>query len=229
MLTSLPSYIGVAFTITTFLTVWFLYKASHNSKTVLTVVFAWLLLQAIVGLSGFYLVTDTFPPRIALLGAPTLILIIGLFTSEKGRRFIDSLDLKTLTYLHVTRIPVEIVLLWLFMYKQIPQLMTFEGRNYDILSGISAPIVAYLFFSKRSISSRLLLTWNFICLLLLLNIVINAVLSAPIVFQQFAFDQPNVAILYFPFVWLPCCVVPIVLFAHLVAIRQLIIGAKIQS
>jgi hypothetical protein len=55
----------------------------------------------------------------------------------------------------------------------------------------------------------------------LLNIVINAVLSIPSPFQQFAFEQPNVAVLYFPFVWLPCCIVPIVLFAHLAAIKQL--------
>jgi len=33
--------------------------------------------------------------------------------------------------------------------------------------------------------------WNFVCLGLLLNIVINALLSLPSAFQQFAFDQPN--------------------------------------
>jgi hypothetical protein len=40
-------------------------------------------------------------------------------------------------------------------------------------------------------------------------------------FQQFAFDQPNIAVLYFPFIWLPSCVVPLVLLSHLAAIRQL--------
>ena len=52
--------------------------------------------------------------------------------------------------------------------------------------------------------------------------VANAVLSAPFAFQKFGFDQPNIAILYFPFIWLPCCIVPIVLFSHLVTIRQII-------
>jgi hypothetical protein len=60
-----------------------------------------------------------------------------------------------------------------------------------------------------------------ICLGLLINIVSNAILSAPFPFQQFAFDQPNIAVLYFPFIWLPCCVVPLVLLSHLAAIRQL--------
>jgi hypothetical protein len=54
-----------------------------------------------------------------------------------------------------------------------------------------------------------------------LNIVVNAALSAPVPFQQFAFDQPNIAVLYFPFVWLPGFIVPLVLFAHLAAIQKL--------
>ena len=73
---------------------------------------------------------------------------------------------------------------------------------------------------------RLVLMWNVICLLLLLNVVINAVLSAPFTFQQFAFDQPNVAILYFPFSWLPGFIVPIILFTHLVSIRRILLTQK---
>ena len=68
----------------------------------------------------------------------------------------------------------------------------------------------------------IILIWNFICFGLLINIVVNAILSAPFPFQKFAFDHPNIAILYFPFVWLPCCIVPIVLLSHLAAIRQII-------
>jgi len=36
-----------------------------------------------------------------------------------------------------------------------------------------------------------------------------------------AFDQPNIAVLYFPFSWLPTYVVPVVLFCHLAALRKL--------
>jgi hypothetical protein len=108
-------------------------------------------------------------------------------------------------------------------YKLVPELMTFGGRNFDILSGITAPIVYFICFKNSQLKNRrLLLIWNFICLGLLLNIVINALLSAPFPFQQFAFDQPNVAILYFPFTWLPCFIVMIVLYSHLAAIRQLV-------
>jgi hypothetical protein len=72
------------------------------------------------------------------------------------------------------------------------------------------------------------LLWNLVCLGLLLNIILNAVLSAPVPFQKFAFDQPNIAVLYFPFVWLPSCVVPLVLLSHLAAIRKLYINPAVE-
>jgi hypothetical protein len=134
----------------------------------------------------------------------------------------DSLPLKNLTYLNVIRIPVEIDLFYLFLYKAVPELMTFEGRNFDIFSGITAPFIAYFAFTKAKLSKPILLIWNFICLGLLINIVVNAFFSAPFPFQKFAFEQPNVAILNFPFSWLPTFIVPIILFGHLSSIRQLL-------
>jgi hypothetical protein len=180
-----------------------------------------MVIQAIISLSGFYSITDTTPPRFLLLVLPPLLIILLLFFTRKGRLYIDSLDAKTLTLLHVIRIPVELVLLLLYLHGTIPQLMTFEGRNFDIISGITAPFVYYFGFLKRTLPAKVIVAWNFVCLLLLFNIVLHAILSAPFPFQRFAFDQPNIAILYFPFTWLPCCVVPIVLFAHLAVIKQL--------
>jgi hypothetical protein len=119
------------------------------------------------------------------------------------------------------RIPVELILYWLSLQKAVPALMTFEGRNFDILAGITAPAMALFFCSGSKTHNRILLAWNIVSLLLLLNIVGNALFSAPGPLQRFAFDQPNIAILYFPFNWLPVFIVPVVLFGHLVAIRQL--------
>ena len=147
---------------------------------------------------------------------------MGLFATKIGRNYIDGLDLKYLTLLHIIRIPVELVLFWLFVYKTVPQLVTFTGRNYDILSGLSAPFIFYFGFIKNKLSKKSILIWNCICLGLLLNVVANVVLSAPFPFQKFAFDQPAIAIVYFPFIWLPSCIVPLVLFSHLASIRQLL-------
>jgi hypothetical protein len=219
---NLPNYIAVVFGLTTLLTVALFYKAANKSKTTLIILLAWLLLQGLTGLSGFYTVTDNIPPRFVLLVLPPVITIILLFATNKSRQYIDSLDVKTLTILHVVRVPVEVVLLWLSLHQAIPKLMTFEGRNFDIVSGLAAPIIYYYGFIKNRIGRKFMIIWNLLCLALLINIVVHAILSAPFPFQQFAFDQPNVALLYFPYVWLPCCIVPLVLLAHLTAMRQLL-------
>ncbi|MCU0324429.1 MAG: hypothetical protein MUF45_04125 [Spirosomaceae bacterium] len=127
-----------------------------------------------------------------------------------------------LTVIHTIRIPVEIVLYWLFLNKAIPELMTFEGRNFDILVGITAPIIYFFVFVKQTWGKSALIIWNIFSLGLLLNIIINGMLSAPTPFQQFGFEQPNIAVLHFPFMFLPGCIVPIALFSHLSSIRQLI-------
>jgi hypothetical protein len=221
---ALPIALNSTFIGTTLLGVWLFYRAANHSRRVLVGLAGWLLLQNAVALTGFYTLAESRPPRLLLALLPPLLVIAGLFNTAAGRRFVDGLRLDQLTLLHIIRVPVEGVLLWLFLHQAVPQLMTFEGRNFDVLSGLSAPIVYYLAFRRKQLGWRGLLAWNVGCLLLLLNIVVNAVLSAPTVVQQFAFDQPNVAILYFPFIALPSCLVPLVALSHLAAIRRLVRG-----
>jgi hypothetical protein len=219
---NLPTALYGAFIGTTLLGIWLFYRAANHSGRVLGLLAGWLLLQSLLALSGFYLVASSRPPRLLLALLPPMLVIATLFNTAAGRRFLDGLRLDQLTLVHALRVPVELVLLWLFLQRAVPQLMTFEGRNYDVLSGLSAPVVYYLAFQRQRLGWRGLLAWNIGCLLLLLNIVVNAVLSAPTVGQQFAFDQPNVAIQYFPFIALPSCLVPLVALAHLAAIRRLL-------
>ncbi|MES2389002.1 MAG: hypothetical protein V4543_13450 [Bacteroidota bacterium] len=218
---TLPVYITFAFT--SLLTLILFTKAVPNKGTTLVVLAIWLLLQSVLAFTGFYTHTDVLPPRFMLAVLPPVILSVTLFFTASGRNYLDSLDIKFLTLLSLVRIPVELVLLWLFLSKAVPQIMTFEGRNLDILSGISAPVIYLPVFKYRLLGRSALLLWNFICLGLLLNIVSIAILSAPFPFQKFGFEQPNVAVLNFPFVWLPCCIVPLVFISHLAAIRQLIV------
>lgn len=225
---TLPIYIPLLFAATTILTVFIFYKATGNARVPLLIILAWMVLQSVIGSTGFYTQTDSLPPRFVLTIVPPILMMIILFVTKKGRTFIDGLQLKTLTWLHIIRIPIEIVLLCLFLQKAIPGIMTFEGRNLDILSGITAPVLYYFVFIKRKWGRNALLIWNFICLGLLVNIVAIAILSAPFPFQQFAFEHPNTALLYFPYIWLPAIVVPLVLFAHLVAIRRLLLAKKSQ-
>lgn len=218
---NLPVHVALIFAAATMLTAWFLFIASGKSVKLLTIVLAWLLIQAIISLTGFYTVTDSMPPRFLLLVGPPLVSIIFLFASAKGRTFVDCLNPGTLSLLHIVRVPVEIVLFMLYMNGLVPELITFEGKNFDIFSGLTALFVYYFGYVKRSLNKKIMIAWNIVCLVLLFNVVIRAVLAVPTPFQQLAFDQPNIGVLYFPFTWLPSFVVPAVLFGHLVALRDL--------
>jgi len=222
MLNQIPMYVVVIFILTVLLTFILLAKAFHTGAKVVMALLAWLLLNAVLAWKGFYADTDTTPPHFVLAVGPPLITILILFITDKGKAFLAKADFSTLTLLSIVRIPVELVLYWLYSYKTIPQLMTFEGRNFDIVSGITAIAVFFICFKgKEVVYKKLLLAWNILGLVLLLNIVIHAVLSVPTPIQQFAFDQPNIAILYFPFTWLPCFIVPAVLLSHIVSFKKL--------
>lgn len=226
---NLPIYISLVFAFTILLTLLLFYKAIGNSKTTIGVLLVWFIIQSFAGLAGFYMVTDVLPPRFMLLVLPPLVVIIFLFTTSKGRSYLDRIDIKTLTLLHVVRIPVEFVLLWLFLNNVVPQIMTFEGRNFDIISGISSLFIFYWGYVKKRIPRKILLVWNILCLILLINIVFHGVLSVPYPFQQFGFEQPNIALLYFPFIFLPGFIVPLVLFAHLVSIRYIVKNLRVHK
>lgn len=158
---------------------------------------------------------------------PPILLAVGMAVTKKGKAFIDSLDLKQLTLIHTIRISLEIMLFLLFTAKVVPEIMTFEGRNFDIVSGLTAPVVYYLVFVKKSMNRTAMIAWNFIALGLALNIVITAILSARTPLQQFGFEQPNIIVEYFPFNWLPSVVVPLLLFSHFVTLRYLFLGKKL--
>ena len=195
------------------------YFAAKRTKVALVASVLILTIQGLLSYQGFYQDTSSTPPRFIFILLPTLLIILFTFFTQKGRDWMKSLDINLLIILSIIRIPVELILYSLFIHGAIPELMTFEGRNFDILAGITAPFVYYFIVVKKW-NKNLLFYWNIIGLLLILNIIIAAILSAPAPFQQFAFDQPNIGILNFPFTLLGAYVAPVVLFSHLIMIYR---------
>ncbi len=223
---NIPNWIILLFVATTLLTIFLFWLAAKKNKGVLYVLVIWLLIQAGIGLSGFYQNFDAVPPRFIFLLAPGFVIAALLFLTKGGKTFIQSLDLKWLTLLHTVRVPVELVLFYIFLGDLIPEDMTFEGKNFDIISGLTAPLIYMVAFRGGGVKRKLLLFWNAISLGLLINILTIAVLSAKTPFQQIAFDQPNIGVMYFPLVWLPSVIVPLVLISQLASISKLLAKGK---
>jgi hypothetical protein len=225
----IPFFVSLIFMATTLLTLWLFSRLDEDRSWITWTAVIWLLIQGIVTWTGFYLVTDSLPPRFALLAGPPVLFVILVLILPSTRKYLLTLSLEKLTWIHTVRIPVELVLYWLYMCGQIPKLMTFEGVNYDIFSGITAPFIIYFGLHKGILSNRTLIMWNILCLALLINIVAHAIMAAPSPFQQIAFDQPNRGILYFPFSWLPGFIVPVVFFSHLVSLMKLFSEATVSG
>lgn len=196
------------------------YRAINRNRGAFILVLALALIQALASQQGFFLENNTTPPRMLFLILPSIILIVYTFFSSRVKKFIDGLNHQYLTQLHVVRVGVEVVMFWLFIKRVVPESMTFEGRNFDIVSGITAPFVAYFAYTKKQLARKWVVLWNLLCLMLVLQVVVTGILSVPSPIQVWSANQPNIAVLYFPYVWLPGIIAPMVVFAHLVVLLK---------
>jgi hypothetical protein len=104
--------------------------------------------------------------------------------------------------------------------------MTFEGRNFDVVSGLTAIVIAILVTNKK-ISPSIVIAWNFLGLALLINIVAIAIMSMPTPFRVFMNEPANTIVTRFPVVWLPALLVPLAYGLHFLSFRQWMgIGGK---
>lgn len=224
----IPNWLTFSFLLIVLLTLVVFYHIHQKNKKVLLFLLVWVTLQSVLAANHFYVVTeDVIFNRFIFVLIPGFIVLFYAVFSKKGKKFYSSRNVYNSPIIHTLRIPVEITLYYLAQLTFIPVEMTFEGRNFDILVGISAPFIVFLFHKyKQMFSDGILLFWNIIGLFLVLFILINGVLASPFTYQYFSFSQPNIAVSYFPFILLPALIVPIVIFIHISDIRILINNLK---
>jgi hypothetical protein len=210
----------IILTLAVALVVYLLYWAANSSKLFLAVMIGSICLQTVVVFSGIYHPSKNGQPNLPLLVLPPVLLIIITFIFKRGRAIVDGLNLAKLTLVHTVALPVELMFFVLLSHHTIPKAMTLEGYNFDIFSGLTAPVVYYIVFVRKSFNRAFLIIWNLICLLLLINAATLAVLSMPGI-HLIGSDQPDLAVGVYPFTLLPGLIVPVVLFAHLASLRQL--------
>jgi hypothetical protein len=181
---------------------------------------AWLLLSGALAHSGWLAQFDARPPHFFVFMSATFALTLALAFSRAGARAAERVGWAGLLGFQAFRLPVEWVLFQLHREGVVPVQMTFEGRNFDILAGASAPLVAWLAATGR-IGRRGILVWTCAALATLANIVTIAVLSTPTPLRAFANEPANTFVTRLPWVWLPGFLVPAALLGHLLTFRKL--------
>jgi drug/metabolite transporter (DMT)-like permease len=178
----------------------------------------WMALAWAAAASGLLQRWERTPPPFALLIAATLALAIALAFSPVGGRLARFVPLWALVLAQAFRLPLELAMHALYERGIMPRQMSFSGRNFDVVTGALALLVAALAYSGGA--RRLVAAWNTMGLALLANVVVVAILSTPR-FRVFGPDQLSTFVTYTPYVWLPAVMVLAALAGHLVIFRAL--------
>ncbi len=180
----------------------------------------WLTYGGAVGFSGLAARSQSLPPGLFFLLAPTILLVMFLARSNAGRVVALSFPLWLLTGMESLRLAVEGFLHLLWLEGRLPTMLTYHGANFDIVIGGSAPVVAWLIASRR-ISDRAALAWHIAGIGMLANVAVRAVLTTPGPLNLIATEVPNLAIISFPFTYIPGLMVPFALALHVLSIRAI--------
>lgn len=179
---------------------------------------AWVVLIGVLAIKGFFADFSTIPPRPVFMILIPLLVFIATAFSATGSEIIKAIPPYWLVGMQSFRILVELLLWRAFLDNLLPIQMTFEGSNFDGLSGLLAVPVAMLLLRKWI--PQLVLFFNIAGLLLLINILLIAILSMPTRFRYFTNESPNTLIGEFPFVYLGAVLVAIALGLHVFSLRQ---------
>jgi len=181
---------------------------------------AWLILLGVLSIRGFYADFSALPPRLAFAMLPPLILVLLFTRSSAGKEFLQHIQPQWLIYLQSFRILVEIAIWLLVRNGLLPVQMSFEGRNFDILTGLLAFPVGYYCFVKKTWSPVIALLYNIAGLVLLVNIVTISTLSMPTPLRVFH-NQPDSSVLTrFPFIYVSGLLVPLAYTLHILSLKQ---------
>ncbi|NUN15044.1 MAG: hypothetical protein HUU55_15550 [Myxococcales bacterium] len=186
----------------------------------------WFLLTGFLAMRGIFSDFQSTPPKIALVVAPALVGTLLLGLGHWFRETYDHCNPRVIVGLQSFRIVMEIILYLLFLNNSLPKLLTFEGRNFDMIVGLSAPIVTRLWMKPGYEKWGWVFVWNMAGLALVINVATHGILAAPTSFQVFDTSPPNTVIADFPYIWLPTFVVPMAIFLHIVSIRHCLSNLK---
>ncbi|MDB4985755.1 MAG: hypothetical protein JWN04_933 [Myxococcaceae bacterium] len=186
-----------------------------------TALLAWMTMFAVLAESGKLADFDRRPPPLLMAIAMFVASGLVLGYSRIGTTFVRGLPLVWIIAAQGFRLPLEIVMHQAAREGVMPMEMSYAGYNFDILTGVSALVLAF-YVKKGRASERLIYAWNTAGSILLGVVVSIALLASPMI-RAFG-DAPqhvNTWIAYFPFVWLGAVLVAAAVFGHVITFRIL--------
>jgi hypothetical protein len=185
---------------------------------VLTGVGLWLALTAGLASAGVFAAWDARPPRFPLLPIAGLLAMLVVARTAALRALVAATPRSWPVAVQAFRVGVELLLFWLFASGRAPIQITFEGRNLDILVGLTAAPMAW--WIRRGAGPAALVGWNLLGLGILANTVFTVVTSIPGPLHRPWPGEPLTVLATWPWVWLPAFLAPLAVAGHLVSLVQ---------
>ena len=131
MLEEIPWAINALFLCTAGLTLVLFYVANGRPMRTILLLVGWSGVLCLLAFNHFFADTRSFPPHFAVAMVPAVLTIVYALQAKSRHRTEAKRNRAMGTLMHLVRVPVEIVLFFLFVHGTIPELMTFSGRNFD--------------------------------------------------------------------------------------------------
>ncbi len=166
-------------------------------------------------------------PLLPILAGPTFTFALAVALSPAGRGLADRVPLWMLVGLQTFRLGLELFLYPLTRDGLIPEVATFLGGNVDILFGLTAPLIALL-AARRPSGNTIVLVWNILGILSVLNASVRSALTAPGALHLIHSAVENRAMGMFPYTFIPAFLAPLALTLNILGLRNGLKGTTRQ-
>ncbi|HLC10888.1 MAG TPA: hypothetical protein VJL56_03470 [Candidatus Bathyarchaeia archaeon] len=182
----------------------------------------WLVLAFVLGSAGVFQATPSraFSPVAVGIAVAVLTGMFLLSRSSTLNAVIAAIPLPWLVGVQLYRV-LGLNFLVLYALGSLPAEFAIPAGVGDVVVGLTAPVVGYLFYKGYRWSCLAVLGWNIVGILDLVVAVATGFLSSPGPFQVLALETPNELITAFPLVLVPVFAVPLSILLHLAALKRL--------
>ena len=187
-----------------------------TNTLVFVILIIWFFIALLAGLSGVLYKLTPPTPQVVIFGQ--VLLLIVLFNLSKSLRlWMQSINLKYLIAVHISRL-VGIYFLYLYSLRLLPYDFAVKGGVGDIIVAVSALILVICNFDNRKLNERIYLAWNTIGMLDIIFVVLTA--------ARLSIDdrQSMTELFRLPLSILPTFLVPIIIFTHIIIYTRLFRG-----
>jgi len=184
---------------------------------------SWLAVTAGLASSGVFASFANTPLMMfPILGTVALVTFVAL--GPASARIVEQVPIAWLVGFQAFRLPLELVLHEWYAQGTLPIQMTYEGANFDIVTGILALAVGLVLVARLlppAPQRALVAVFNVAGFCLLCNVMFIAMRSVPSPLRGYTNDPPILLAFHTPYTWILFVCVAAALWGHLVVFRWL--------